>query len=362
MKVALVHDFLNQWGGAERVLLALHEMYPEAPIFTLMHDSSRTKEHFAGLDIRPSFLQRPFIARLRKYTLPLYPLAVESFDLKQYDLVISSSNSYAKGVLTGPETVHICYCHTPTAYLWSWTHQYLAEQRLSKLSSPLVRLLLYNHRQWDRLAAERVDEWVANSKNVQERIKKYYRKDSTVIYPPVDVDRFSISTETAEYYLFVGRLSGYKRVDLVIEAFNRLKQPIYIVGEGDERERLARLARPNITFKGWLSDEEVAVYLSRCRALIFPVEEDFGIVPVEAMAAGRPVIAFGRGGALETVVDGKTGVFFDLQTVDSLVAAVRHFQKNETSFHPRSIRAHALKFDRSVFSDRMRRFINGYVR
>lgn len=358
MRIALVHDFLNQWGGAERVLDALHELYPQAPVFTLMYDKKRTKGHFAGWDLKTSFLQWPLIAHFRKYALPLYPLAAETFDFSHFDVVISSSNSYAKGVLTRPETLHVCYCHTPTAYLWFWTHNYLKEQRLGRLTSFIVRAILHSQRQWDRIAAERVDVWIANSKNVQQRIKKFYRKDSTVIYPPVDTDRFSISQTIGDYFLYVSRLSGYKNPGLVVEAFNRLRLPLVVVGTGNELPRLRSLAKKNITLTGWLADEEVAGYYSRCRALIFPVEEDFGIVPVEAMAAGRPVIALGRGGALETVVEGKTGLFFKEPTVASLMATIKQFLNVEQSFDSQVIRTHAQQFDRQIFLDRMKRFVD----
>ena len=356
MKVALVHDFLNQWGGAERVLNALHELYPEAPVYTLMYDEEGTKGHFEGWKII-STLKGSTARRWRKFLLPFYPMLIEKFDLSNFDLVISSANSFAKGVLTRPETLHICYCHTPTAYLWSYAHQYLAEQRLGGLTGAATRWMLHRQRMWDRVAAERVDVWVANSKNVQERIKKFYRKDSTVIYPPVDTNRFSVSRQHDNYFLYASRLSGYKNPSLVIETFNRLKLPLIIVGTGDELPRLQQMAATNITFTGWLPDEDVAKYMSRCQALIFPVEEDFGIVPVEAMAAGRPVIALARGGAVETVISGKTGLLFDAATVESLTAAVQQFERQAGKFDPKLIRRHAEGFDRSVFTSRMKRFV-----
>lgn len=357
MKLAIVHDYLNQWGGAERVLDALHKLYPEAPVYTLMHDAERTHGHFKNWDIRTSFLQQAWTARFRKYTLPFGPLAVESFDLSPYDVVISSTSGLSKGVITRPETLHICYCHTPTPYLWFWTHNYLREQRLGRLTGGIVRFILFKQRLWDRLAAERIDVWIANSRNVQERIKKYYRKESTVIFPPVEVRRFSAASKRAGYFLYISRLSGYKRPGLVVEAFNRLKLPLVVVGEGDELPRLQSIAKPNIAFTGWVSDEKAAEYMAKARAVIFPVEEDFGIVPVEAMAAGTPVVALARGGVLETVVEGKTGLFFYEQTADALVAALRKFQQMEKMFRPSTLRRHAERFEQQVFLDKMRRFV-----
>lgn len=359
MKVALVHEYLNQWGGAERVVDALHELFPHAPLYTLMYDPERMKGHFRGLDIRTSFLQRQGIARFRKYTFPLGPLAIESFDFSDFDVVISSSSSYAKGIITRPEILHICYCHTPTSYLWGWTHHYLKEQRLGRFTGAVVRSILHQQRQWDRLAAERVDRWVANSKNVQQRITKYYRKESTIIYPPVDIERFSLAPKIEDYFLFVGRLSAYKRADLAVQACRQLGLKLLVIGEGDERPHLESIAGKTVEFLGWQRDTETASYMSRCQALIFPGEEDFGITPVEAMAAGRPVIALAKGGALETVVEGKTGLLFGAPSVEALVHALRTFEQQAHRFEPKKIRRHAEQFDQSVFVSRMKRFVEG---
>ncbi len=357
MKVAFVHDYLNQWGGAERVLDALHEIYPDAPVYTLMYDAERTRNHFSSWDIRTSFLQQPWIAKLRKYTLPFNPLAVESFNLSGFDVVISSSSGPGKGVITQPGTLHISYCHTPTLYLWSRTESYIKEQRLGKATEYIVRYILHKQRIWDRLAAERVDVWVANAENVRTRIKKYYRKDSAVIYPPVDRQRFSISKARNPYFLYISRLSGYKRPELVVDAFTKLKLPLVVIGEGDELLRLKSAGGPNITFTGWLPDKQVAEYMAKARALVFPVEEDFGIVPVESMAAGTPVIALSRGGALETIVEGITGLFFHQQTADSLISALRQFERLEHKFDPLKIRRHTERFDRKIFLDNMKRLV-----
>ncbi|MBC7253845.1 MAG: glycosyltransferase [Actinobacteria bacterium] len=353
MRTALVHDWLTNLAGSERVLLTLHEIFPEAPIYT----SVFVPEEFPTLrnaDVRTSFLQKVPGARKKHQAFPwLRTVAFESFDLSGYDVVISSSHAEAKGVITRPETLHICYCYTPIRYYWSGYHHYLANPRFGALN-PLVRAVLpymANYlRLWDRCAADRVDLFVAISEHVARRIRKYYGKEAEIIHPPVDTSWLRPSERVEDYFLVVGRLIPYKRADLAVEAFNRLGLPLKIAGTGSEMDSLRRMARPNVEFLGRVSDAELAELYSHCLALVFPQEEDFGIVPLEAMAAGRPVIAYRAGGALETVMEGETGLFFDRQDPESLAEAVRNFDPGD--FDPRSIRRHAQRFDVSVFKEK----------
>ena len=356
MKVALVHDYLIQDGGAERVLLVLHEIWPDAPIFTLYHDPKRVGPAFDGMDIRPSILQKmPFALRHYKWTLPLMPAATEYYDLSGFDVVISSTSAFAKGVITRPDTLHICYCHTPTRYLWTDTQEYVASLRLGPLMRRFVLSFLSRLRVWDRLAADRVDRFVANSETVAERIRKYYRRDSVVIHPPVETRRLSPTGLPGEYYLAGGRLVPYKRIDLVVEAFNNLGLPLRVFGEGPELEKLKASAKPNIIFVGKVSEKEKSELYRNAIAYIHPQEEDFGITAVEAMAAGRPVIAYRRGGATETVVDGETGEFFDEQSADALARAVRRLRPAD--FDHTVIRRHAEKFSKEIFVAKMKEFV-----
>lgn len=358
MRIALVHDWLTNLAGAERVLIALHELFPAAPIYTSVY----RPEHFPDLadaDVRTSFLQKVPFAKSRHQAFPLLRTAAfERFDLSGYDVVLSSCHAEAKGVLTGPETLHICYCYTPVRYYWSGYHHYLENPRYGALN-PLVGLLMpymTNYlRLWDRCAADRVDEFAAISRHVAKRIRKYYRRDSHVVYPPVNTERISPAAAVEDYFLLAGRLIPYKRADIVVEAFNRLGIPLKVAGTGSELESLRAAARPNIEFLGRVPDAQLADLYSHCRALVFPQEEDFGIVPLEAMAAGRPVIAYRAGGALETVVEGKTGVFFDRQDAASLADAVRAF--DPASFDPAKAREQAMRFDVSVFKDCMSRLV-----
>ena len=349
MKVAIVRDWMSNVGGGGRVLTHLKEMYPDAPIYTSIKDLDRIPAHMRGWDIRPSFLQRvPFARRRYQAFLPLMPLAFEQFDLREYDLVLSTSSACAKGVITGPDTVHICYCYTPCRYIWDLYHDYTRDLPFRWAVAPVAHWL----RIWDRLASDRVDHFVAISHEVARRVKRHYRRDAEVIYPPVDVERFTPSGRAPEeFYLVVSRLVGYKRIDLAIEAANRLGRRLLVVGEGPARRKLEALAGPTVEFLGHRSDEEVAELLASCRAFLFPGWEDFGIAPVEAQAAGRPVVAFGRGGATETVVDGTTGVFFEEQTVDSLVDAMRRLESRD--FDPTACRRNAERFGGEEFRYRL---------
>jgi len=359
MRVALVHDWLTNFAGAERVLVSLHELFPQAPIYTSVYRPQEFPQ-LAGADVRTSFLQKIPLARSRHQAFPLLrTVAFERFDLSEFDVVISSSHAEGKGVITGPDTLHICYCYTPIRYYWSGYHHYLRNPRYGFLN-PVIKLVmpyLANYlRVWDRCAADRVDLFVAISHHVARRIRKYYRREAEVIYPPVNTSWLRVSETVDDYFLLVGRLIPYKRADIVIEAFNKLGLPLKVVGTGSELQSLKDAARPNIEFLGRIPDRELAEIYPRCRALIFPQEEDFGIVPLEAMAAGRPVIAYRGGGAVETVVDGETGVFFERQDAQSLMEAVRDFDAGR--FDSRSLRKHAEDFNASVFKQRISRFVN----
>lgn len=361
MKVALVHDFLNQIGGAEKVLEVFHEIFPKAPVYTLTYDKDDTHRVFEGYNIRTSFIQKmPFGIKRYKWYLALMPMAIESFDFSNFDVVISDCSAYAKGIVTKPETLHICYCHSPTRYLWSDTHDYTEELKQPTIVKQALPFFLNRIRVWDRLAAERVDKFIANSKNVQKRINKYYKRSSELIYPPVDTKRFKISSRPGDYFLLVSRLRPYKRVDLVIEAFNALELPLKIIGTGEVEKKLKKMAKPNIEFLGNLSDKEKAEYFSRTRAFVHPQEEDFGITLLEAAAAGRPVLAFRKGGALETVKEGITGEFFDEQSPWSLVDLVRNF--NEKKYDSELIKQHAAQYDTAVFKKKIENFFAGALK
>lgn len=348
MKVALVHDHLIQAGGAEKVLEVFQEMWPEAPTYTLLYNPKKIGDNFANKDIRTSFLQHWWGA-LKHYQwfLPLMPVATESYDLMDYDVVVSSSSAMAKGVITRSNTVHICYCHTPTRYLWSDTHRYIEELRYNRLVKKIVPYFLNHLRIWDQLAAQRVDIFVANSKNVAARIKKYYQKDSVIIYPPVATDKFYISPNVGKYFLTGGRLVSYKKFDLTIQAFNRLGIPLKIFGEGPEEKKLRNLAKPNIEFLGRVNATNLAKLYSQAVAFIHPQIEDFGITAVESMAAGRPVIAYAAGGAKETVVENRTGKFFEEQTWEVLADTVVRFKPEE--YDPEDIKKYAQRFSVSRF-------------
>jgi glycosyltransferase involved in cell wall biosynthesis len=359
MKVALVHDFLVKLGGAERVLETLAEMYPEAPIYTLLYDEKTVGNVFPKNRVKTSFLQNfpGFFRKRYRYLFSLMPLAIERFDFSKYDVVISSSNSYSHGILTGTNTKHICYCHSPMRYCWDWAHQYLKENKVSGMKLKYIRERLHKMRIWDKTVADRPDLYLANSVNTKKRIGKYYRLDSEVVYPPVDVNRFSVSENSEDFFLIVSAITPFKKIDLAVEAFNKLGKKLVIIGDGPQREELEKKAEKNITFTGFLGDKEVASYLRRCRAFIFPGEEDFGIAPVEAMACGKPVIAYGKGGLLESVVENETGVFFHEPTVQSLVGAIQKYFDNSRAFDPQVIRERAEKFGREEFEERIRKIV-----
>lgn len=342
-------------GGAEDVLEALVDLFPAAPLYTSIYWRSKMPVEWRQWDIRTSFIDRlPMAHRKQQLYFPLYPFAFEQFDLRQYDLVVSNKSGFCHGVLTGPETVHICYCLSPTRYVWRFP-QYVEQEDLGRLPRMMLSPLLVSLRQWDRLAADRVDHFIAISAEIRRRIAKIYRRESTIIYPPVDTARFEPSNKREAYYLMVGRLVPYRRIDLLIEAFNQLGRPLTIVGTGRDRERLEAMAGPNITFLGYVADDLLPDLMARCRAFVFPGEEDFGIAPIQAMAAGRPVIAYGAGGALETVIPGRTGYLFARQSVTDIIKAVEAFDPDSLSVA--EIRRHAEGFDRSVFNRRFTEFV-----
>jgi len=357
-KIALVHDFLNQFGGAERVLIELCKIYPAAPLFTLMSQEKIIKKFFPNQEIRTSFIDHfpNFLRRRSKYLLPFLPAAIESFDLKEFDIIISDSNSFAQGIITRPGSVHICYCHSPARYLWDWNQEYLEENKIRGFKKLIVLLILNWVRVWNSFSAKRVDKWLANSKNVAARIKKYFKAEAEVIYPPIDTSCFKIG-KPSDYFLIVSRLEPYKKIDLAIRAFNALNLPLIIIGTGSAEKYLKKIARSNIKFLGFLEDEMVKEFLSGCRALVFPGEEDFGIVPVEAMASGRPVIGYGKGGLLETVIPGKTGILFEKPKVSFIIDAIRDFLKIEEKFDPKFIRIHAENFDKKKFIQKMKEVV-----
>jgi len=357
MKVALVHDYLNQMGGAERVVLALHEMFPDAPLYTSMYDPERVDIAFKSMDIRTSFMQKfPLVKKHHQPFLPFYPFAMEQLDLRGYDLVLSSSSAFAKGVITRPETMHICYCHTPMRWCWNYD-EYVEREHLGRLPRSILPFFISGLRVWDQTSSMRVDHFIANSPVVADRIRKYYRRDAVVIPPPVEASRFIFdpTIRPEDYFLIVSRFMPYKRIDLAIEACNQLQLPLVIIGSGRDEKRLKSLAGPSIRFTGRLSDQEVLYYYSHCRALILPGEEDFGITPLEAQASGRPVIAYAAGGAMASVVDNVTGTFFHIQTVESLVEVLASF--DEQRYDPLIIHNHALEFDQPRFRRRILQFI-----
>lgn len=358
MRVALVHDYLVQYGGAERVLECLAEIFPPAPIYTLVYDEKLFKNIFGKRKIYTSFLQSLPFSKSHHRSFPvLMPMAIESFDLSAYDLVISDSNSYAKGIITNTETLHICYCHTPMRYAWDDCHSYAQAFPFSFITRKLVPVAMNYIRLWDKISSERVDKFIANSAFVSRRINKYYRREAAVIHPPVDISFYKKSSghEKENYFLVVGRIIPYKRFDLVVEAFNVLGFPLKIIGDGPEAGRLKKKARKNIQFLGWLSDEETRNYYGRAKAFIFPQEEDFGIVLLESMASGTPVIAYRGGGALEVVKEGLNGIFFDEQSAGSLTSAVKRFQN--LAFDKNAIMNSVADFDKEKFKRRIKEFV-----
>ncbi len=358
MRIALVHDDLTQRGGAERVVAAMHAIWPEAPIFTSVYDPEATFPEFKDADVRTSFLQKVPLAgqaRHNKKFFALYPMAFETLDLRGYDVVLSSSTRFAHGVITGPETLHICYCHAPMRFAWRY-HEYVTEGNFGKTERSVLPGIIHQQRVWDFCAAQRVDTFLTNSKNIARRIKKHYRRDSEVLYPPAETGRFQVvENPSADFLLVVSRLLPYKRVDLAVEACTRLNKPLKVVGGGPDTDRLKAMAGPSVSFLGRLSDSEIESLYANCKAFLFPGEEDFGIAPIEAMASGRPVVAFGAGGALESVIENETGLFFREPTVDSLCDALERLESLVVD--GARLRQHAEKFDRVQFQSALKCFV-----
>lgn len=356
-KVALVFDWMTNNGGAEKVNLRLHRMFPNAPIFTSIFNSDKIKG-FEKAAITTSFIQHlPFAKTKHQLYLPLMPYAYELFDLSSYDIVISSSHACAKGIITKPETLHVCYCHTPMRYAWDNWHSYIRDYKMNSFLKMIGKRRIHKLRMWDRLSADRVDYFVANSNTTKRRIEKYYNRPSTVIHPMINASNYEISKETKGYFLAVGRLIPYKKFDLIVETFNQIGLPLKIVGEGLMEKELRSQAKGNIEFLGYIDNKTLKTLYSECEALIFPQVEDFGITPLEAMASGRPVIALEEGGALDTIIDGETGIFFKQQTALHLKEAIERYGKEKRNFDPAKIRTHAEKFDKKEFERKFMEYL-----
>jgi glycosyltransferase involved in cell wall biosynthesis len=360
MKVAIIHYWLVGMRGGEKVVEALCELYPQADIFTHVYVPEMVSDKIRRHRVIPTFINSlPRAARMYKTYLPLMPLALEQLDLRGYDLIISSESGPSKGILPPADALHVCYCHTPMRYIWNMYHDY--RQSAGRLARHLMLPLTHYLRMWDVTSAARVDSFVANSAAVAGRIKRYYAADATVIHPPVDTGAFFpvAPSEIGDYFLMVGELVSYKRPDLAIRAFSELRLPLVVIGGGEMIGELRNLAGPTVKIMGSQPFEVLKRHYARCRALIFPGEEDFGMVPVEAMASGRPVIAYGRGGALETVTAGLSGIFFDRQTVEDISSAVGRL--SELEIDPPKIAAHARRFGRDRFLREMRAHIDSFL-
>jgi len=357
MRLALVHDWLNQVGGAEDVLSVLVNMYPQSPLYTSIYAPDLMPESYRTWDIRTLWLDKmPGIYTHHQPYLPFYPIAWGGLNLSEYDVVLSNKSGFCHGLQHDKKTLHICYCLAPTRYVWQ-LDAYIAREGLGKLVQMGLRPMVQWLRRWDYAAAQRVDHFIAISTEIQERIKHYYDRDSVIIYPPVDVARFADqNVEPEDYFLIVSRLIPYKRIDLAVQAATELGVPLKIGGRGRDLERLQELAGPSVEFLGYVSDDDLPELMAKCKAFLFPGLEDFGITPVQAQAAGRPVIAYGGGGALDTVIPGETGEHFHEMTVESLIAVMGNF--DASAYDPAKLREHALKFDVNVFRQQITDYVN----
>ncbi len=356
MNICVVHDYLFQMGGAEKVVAELHRIYPEAPIYTSIYRPDRVSPEFHKMDIRTTFLQQfAWMDHHARKLLPLYPSAFENFNLEGYDVVLSSSSAFAKGVITPPGTLHICYCYTPMRFAWMY-HAYIEREEFNRAIRCILPFMIKGIRTWDEASSSRVDHFIAISGCVADRIRKYYRREATIIYPPVDVKHFNdIPRNAGEYFLIVSRLVPYKRIDTAVKAFNSLGLPLKIAGNGRDLKSLRAIANSNIEFMGYCSHEEIRELYSRAIALLFPGYEDFGIVPVEAQAAGCPVIAYNGGGSRETIKPGVSGILYNEQTEDSLKKAVLDFDPSDYSVE--TLRREASRFDNARFASEITTFI-----
>ena len=360
MKLAIVHDWLTNMGGAEQVIINFHELYPDAPIYTTFYNPDKLDEKLKNIDVRTSFLQKKKMVTDHKKYFPLMPFAFEKFNLKEYDVILSSSTSCAKGARKRKDALHNCYINTPMRYAYEFKGEYL--NGMNPVKKFLVNILLFFMRIWDKNNNKRIDYFISNSYEIKRRVKNTYNRDSVVINPPVRCKLFNISEADGDYYFVVSRFVPYKRFDLAVQACKELGKKLVIIGDGPERKKLEEIANgdKNIIFMGRQPDEVVKKYMSECKALLFPGLEDFGIVPVEAQACGRPVIAYGKGGVLDTVIDGKTGVLFKEQTVESMKEAILKFETMK--FDKQEIRKHALEFDEDVFKKKIKDFIDEKVK
>lgn len=367
LKIAIIHDWLVTYAGAERVLEQILLLYPEADLYSLIDFLPKGERNFIlNKEVHTSFIQKlPFAKKKYRTYLPLMPLAIEQFDLSNYDVIISSCYAVAKGVLTNSDQLHICYCHTPIRYAWDLYHFYLKVHGLdSGLKGKIAKLILHYIRIWDCIAANRVDHFIAISENIAKRIKNIYGKDSTVIYPPVDVERFGLYTTKENFYLTASRMVPYKRIDLIVDVFSKMPdKKLVVIGDGPDFRKIKSRARKNIELLGYQPFEVLKDYMQKAKALVFAAEEDFGIVPVEAQACGTPVIAYGRGGALETVTDNRTGIFFKEQTVESLIEAIGKFERIQNKFNTLEIRKNAERFNinrfKREFKELVEKLVNG---
>jgi len=362
LRVAIVHDFLLYRGGAEKTLEAIAEMFPSAPIYTILYDREGMRDMFSKRDIHPSFLQKlPNFLRCRyRWLVPFFGVAVETFDLRDFDLVITSSGAWSKGIVTKLKTAHVAYIHSPMRYVWDYNERYWKETR--RKPSLLKRLFFSYMRMWDRMAADRPDIMLANSVFTQQRIDKYYRRSSTLVYPPVDAySELNTQSYKRDCFLTVSRLNAPKRLNLIVDAFNKLHLPLVIIGDGPERKLLESSAGKYVRIMGWQSDEVIARFLNHSRAFVFPSEDDFGIAPAEALRSGVPVIAYRGGSAEEFIQEGVNGELFDTQSVESVANAVRIFLEREETYDRRYIRADAERFSKECFQRKFSECIRNFL-